>query len=115
MQSSLQLTQPLSAVAGRGAEGAPWLQPPASLLESGAARVALESWTGGLAVFFAAAVLLLGMLALYYFEQGPDQRPGHWQLLEAKSEDLVVSSHSLPSDTKPERLGAPGSSHSREK
>merc|ERR1719188_2042683 len=113
MQSSLQLTQPLSAVAGRGAEGVPWLQPPASLLESGAARVATESWTGGVAVFFAAAVLLLGMLALYYFEQGSDQRLSHWQLFEAKSEDLAMSSDDLTPETQLEKLGAPGGSQSR--
>jgi hypothetical protein len=65
-------------------------------------------------VFFAAAVLLLGMLALYYFEQGSDQRLSHWQLFEAKSEDLAMSSDDLTPETQLEKLGAPGGSQSRE-
>jgi len=114
MQSNLQLTQPSPAALGRAAGGTPWLQPPASLLGSEAARAAAESFTGGLAVLFAAAVLLLGMLALYYFEQGTDQRLSHWQLFEAKSEDLATSSSSLPPRAPPEKPGAPDSSDSSE-
>lgn len=114
MQSNWELTQPPSAVAGAAAERIPWFQQPASsLFGIGAARVVTESFTGELAVVFAVAVLLFGMLALYYFEEVPDQRSSHRRLFEAKAEELAVSSRSLPPEKQQEKLGAPHGSHSR--
>jgi hypothetical protein len=63
-------------------------------------------------VSFAAAVLLLGMFALYYLEEWPD-RLGHWRYLEAKAEDIAISSRSLPPEARLERDGAPSGSQSR--
>jgi hypothetical protein len=114
MQSNWELTHSPSAAAGAAAGSIPWLQQPApSLLESGAARVATESFAGGLAVVFAMAVLLSGMLALYYFEEVPDQRLSHRRLFDVKAEELAISSRSLPPETQLEKLGAPHGSRSR--
>jgi hypothetical protein len=53
------------------------------------------------------------MLALYYFEEVPDQRLSHRRLFDVKAEELAISSRSLPPETQLEKLGAPHGSRSR--